>query len=171
MKSFLPLFMAFLLSACPKTSEPHPKAQALHALTQLLEAAKTNNAGAFKNGLSDNFILVIKRYQEMAAQRPEIKGAFSIETFMRGFIRSNPKPIEVLVKKDHVQIKAQKPDGSLTEVRMINEKGKWVLAVPPGMVKSLDHFDAMAKKMKDSAVKAPELGPHQSASVPESRQP
>ncbi len=171
MKYLLPLAMACLLSACPRASAPHPKTQALDALTELLTAAKTNNANAFKNGLSANFLLVIQRYQEMAAQRPEMKGAFSIDTFMRGFIRSNPKPVEVMVKKDHVQIKAQKPDGSLTEVRMVNEKGKWVLAVPPGMVKSLDHFDAMAKKMQKAGTKAPPLHPHQRANVPESRQP
>ena len=171
MKNTLYLILICLLSACPKHGAPPKKDGALQALNQLLEAAKTNNDQAFKSGLSANFVLVIERYQEMAAERPELKGAFSMRTFMRGFVRSNPKPIEVIVKKDHVQIKAQKPDGSLTEVKMIEENGSWVLAVPPGMVKSLDHFDAMSKKMKNDGTKAPALGEHQRDKVPESRHP
>lgn len=171
MKNFCLIAFLGLLLACPKASNTSEKEQALQALNQLLTAAKSNDAAAFENGLSKNFLLVIKRYQEMAAARPEIKGAFSIQTFMRGFIKSSPKPMEVLVKKDHIRIKAQKKDGGLTEVKMIQENEKWVLAVPPGMVKSLDHFDTMTQKIKTEDVKAPPLAPHQKESGPASRHP
>ena len=147
MKTFCPTLLAFcFLIACPRLTGPTQQQQALKALNETIGAAKENQVTQFKAGLSQNFLLTIDRFQELAANRPEIKGAFTLETFMRSLIRSNPQPTEVLLKKDHIIIKAKKNDGVITEVKMIQEKGKWVLAVPVGMVKSLDHFDTMANQ-------------------------
>jgi tetratricopeptide (TPR) repeat protein len=137
------LVVGLLIGGCAKTiSETSTPSQ---ALVKLIETARTGNEEAFKAGLTKNFVAVIDRYRELGDSRPELKGAFTVATFMRAFAQDSPVPREELVKGTSATVKATKQDGVEVGVRMTFEDGQWKLEVPNGLVTNLDHFDEVAK--------------------------
>jgi len=134
---------ALFVSGCAKSvAEQSTPSQSLIAL---IDVAKKGDEAGFRNGLTKNFVAVIERYRELGDSRPELKGAFTLATFMRAFALDTPVPREELVKGTKATVMATKKDGTDVGVTMTFEDGAWKLEVPNGLVTNLDHFDEVAK--------------------------
>jgi tetratricopeptide (TPR) repeat protein len=139
-----------LLAGCPeKTGAPDRPAD---ALKKTLAAAKAGDVETFKAGISNNYITVIDKYQEMAKDVPELKGAFEWKMFMKSLVIDDPIPQEEMVKGDKAVVKAARTDGRVVSTHMVLEHGVWKLEVPAGMVAKLDHFDEVVKMAKGEKV-------------------
>lgn len=121
------------------------------ALRNTLAAAKAADAEAFQRGLSANFVATVKRYQELASAKPELRGAFDWPVFMRSLATSSPSPTEELIKGDKAKVRAVHRDGIEAVTEMVLEEGMWKLEVPDGMVRGLDHFDEIARMAQGEA--------------------
>jgi tetratricopeptide (TPR) repeat protein len=138
----LSLVVGFVLGGCAKTATQTSTPS--EAVVKLIESARAGNEEAFKTGLTKNFVAVIDRYRELGDSRPELKGAFTVATFMRAFAQDAPVPREELVKGTSATVRATKQDNIEVMVRMTFEDGAWKLEVPNGLVTNLDHFDDVA---------------------------
>jgi tetratricopeptide (TPR) repeat protein len=125
------------------------------SLVDTVEAARKADVESFKKGISKNFVLTIERYQELAATKPELKGAFEYTQFMNNLSLASPVPKEELIKGDKAIVKVAHKDGRMVQTEMVMEGGAWKLDVPPGMVKSLDHFDEFKAKLTGEQVDSP----------------
>lgn len=149
----LALALALGLAGCPEDmSQAQAPSRPAEALSALVAAAKAGDVESFKRGLSRDFVATVERYQELGAQKGELKGAFDWQVFMRSLALSGPAPSEELIKGDKAIVKAAHADGREVQTDMILEDGRWKLAVPPGMVKNLDHFEDVEKMVKGEPV-------------------
>jgi tetratricopeptide (TPR) repeat protein len=143
-----------LLTACPEemsTSAAKGKRPS-EALAMLVDAAKKGDVETFKTGLSSDFVSTVERYQQMASAKEELQGAFDWPIFMRSLSMSDPVPKEESINGNKAKVKALHKDGREGLTEMVLEDGTWKLAVPPGLVKGLDHFDDVAKMAMGEAV-------------------
>ena len=138
----LPLSSACAEQVAGASQTPSEALAALHA------CAKKNDVECYKKGLSTNFQLVIERYQELGQQTPELKGAFSYETFMRAMAIASPKAEEERIEGNKATVYAKDGAGQPKKTQMVLEDGVWKLEVPPEMVKGLDHFDEVKKRIE-----------------------
>jgi tetratricopeptide (TPR) repeat protein len=145
------LVVVALLAACDKSTDKTPS----QALVATVEAARKGDVEGFRNGISKNFQLTIERYQELGAQKPELKGAFETQMFMNNLALASPVPREELVKGDKAIIKATHKDGRQVQTDMVLEDGAWKMEVPAGLVKSLDHFGEVQAKILGENVESP----------------
>jgi tetratricopeptide (TPR) repeat protein len=122
------------------------------ALAIVVDAAKKGDVDTFKSGLSTNFVSTVERYQQLASAKDELQGAFDWPIFMRSLSMSDPVPKEESITGKKAKVKALHKDGREAVTEMVLEEGSWKLAVPPGMVKGLDHFDDIAKMAMGEAV-------------------
>gem|GEM_PF-1891864 len=125
------------------------------AMMAILMAARANDVEAFKKGLSKNFILTIERLQELSTQKPELKNAFSWQTFIRTLAKSQAIPSEQRIKGKKATVLGTDINGQPVRTQMVLEDGAWKLQVPGGMVKALDNLDHFAEQVKGTA--KPEL--------------
>ncbi len=147
--------VAVALVACGESATQKTPSQ---SLVDVVEAARKSDVEGFKKGISKNFVLTIERYQELAATKPELKGAFEYQIFMNNLSLSSPVPKEELIKGEKAIVKVTHKDGRLVQTEMVMEEGGWKLDVPPGMVKSLDHFDEFKAKLTGEPVdSAPDI--------------
>lgn len=153
--------------ACPKSvavgrepapAEPVGEGTPAAALQSLIAAATAGDEQAFREGLSRDFIATVGRYQEMAHTRGELRGAFDWPVFMRSLARSRPQPREEWVRGDKATVKALHGDGREVQTELVREEGRWKLAVPPGMVTDLDHFEEVEQKLRAPADAGPAVG-------------
>jgi tetratricopeptide (TPR) repeat protein len=150
------LFGLGLLAGCPEKIEGAPQAgkTPAAALGIVVEAAKKGDVETFKAGLSKDFVATVERYQELGKAKEELKGAFDWPIFMRSISMSDPVPKEESIKGNRAKVRAIHKDGREGVTDMVLEEGAWRLAVPPGMVKGLDHFDDIAKMAMGEPVEA-----------------
>lgn len=151
MKTRIVVAALALSVACDKSSNQSPS----QALVAVVEAARKGDVAAFRAGISKNFQLTIERYQELGAQKPELKGAFEYQMFMNNLALASPVPREELVKGDKAIIKATHKDGRQVQTDMVLEDGVWKMEVPAGLVKSLDHFGEVQAKILGENVESP----------------
>ena len=153
-----PVLCALFLWGCPRAAKPELGRDTPGvALQTVIEAARSQDENRFKEGLSRNFIATVERYQEFSKQKAELRGAFAWPVFMRSLAQSAPLPKEELIEGNKATVKAVFPDGREVKTEMVFEEGTWRLAVPPGMVRDLDHFEQLQEKLtgaKDDAANA-----------------
>ena len=129
------------------------------ALREMMDHAKKNDVAKFKSGLSTNFKLVIERYQEMGETTPEVKDAFSFETFMRALANAPLDPKEEIVKGNKATVRAVDAAGQWKSTEMVLEDGVWKLEVPDKFVTGLDHYDETIKRIQGEKVAPrPDIG-------------
>lgn len=140
------LALSLFVAGCSNDSKnPNAGKRPSEALAATVEAAKTGNLEAFRQGLSANFVATIERYQQLGAAKEELTGAFDWPVFMRSLAMTDPAPREELVQGNKAKVRAVHKDGTEGVTDMVLEDGMWKLEVPPGMVTGLDHFDDIAK--------------------------
>lgn len=144
--------LAVLVTACGDNKDAGTPSQ---ALVSTVEAARKGDVEGFRKGISKNFQLTIERYQELGAKKPELKGAFEYAIFMNNLALAAPVPREELVKGDKAVVRVTHKDGRQVQTEMVLEDGAWKLDVPPGLVKSLDHFDEVQAKILGEPVESP----------------
>lgn len=140
------LLTAPLLTGCPKDVAGDEVGKTpSEVLSTVVKAAREGDVETFKRGLSKDFIATVERYQQLGSAKAELKGAFEWPIFMRSLAMTDPAPKEEMIKGDKAKVRAIHKDGTDGITEMVQEDGAWKLAVPPGMVKGLDHFGDVAK--------------------------
>jgi tetratricopeptide (TPR) repeat protein len=143
---FSSLSLLLLLGGCPeKVSGESALKTPSEALSSVVKASRDGDVEAFKKGLSRDFVATVERYQELGSAKVELKGAFEWQIFMRSLAMTDPAPKEEIIKGNKAKVRAIHKDGTEGITDMVQEDGHWRLAVPPGMVKGLDHFGDVAK--------------------------
>lgn len=160
--------LAWSLAACPAPLSGEDSALRLPGqagegtpageLQALVVAAEAGDVASFRARLSRDFIATVERYQELAGAKEELRGAFDWPVFMRSLARSRPQPREEWVRGDKATVSAVHGDGREVKTEMVREEGRWKLAVPPGMVSDLDHFEDVEKKLRPPADAGPAGG-------------
>lgn len=142
------LVFGLFLGGCPRAADSVANRNTPgYALQTVIEAARQKDEKSFKEGLSRDFVATVERFQEFSTRKPELRGAFAWPVFMRSLSQSAPLPKEELIEGNTATVKAVFPDGREVKTDMVLEQGAWRLAVPPGMVRDLDHFEKLEQKI------------------------